>query len=243
MTNDRFPRLLRSLLFALLGSLLLAPRSPLRAAPQIGLLTDTNGAVLRSGFWSTNAASISNAIALNGYLKATSGSGNGVTLANSTLSGDTLLSIGSTNRLLALDDNGIMTALSVTRTEAGHLAGVTANVQNQLNAKSAWLALPTNYFTVTGSTNVTLNAHGVSSLVNVTAGDLQDLASFGVFDSSYPTRIRVLRDDNGYILGSGRWFNKDATDTRISDGITIILPIDVPSDASPGRWVLEGYEQ
>lgn len=212
------------------------------AAPQIALLVNTNGAVLRSGFWATNAAAISNAIVLNGYLKANNGSGNGVTLANSTLSGDTLLSIGSTNRLLALDDQGILTALSVTRTEAGYLAGVTAGVQGQLNAKSAWLALPTNLFTVTAATNVTLKAHGLSTLVNVTAGDLQDLASLGVFDASVPSRIRVLRDGSGYILGSGRWFNKATTDGRTSDGITIILPIDVPSDASPGRWVLEGYE-
>jgi len=228
-----FLRFLASSLFVLLAA---------SAAPQIGLLTDTNGTVLRSGFWKTNMAGISNAIALNGYLKAANGSGSGLTLANSTLIGDTLLSIGSTNRVLALDDNGYLVSVGVTRTEAGYLSGVTAGLQAQLNAKSAWLALPTNYFTVTSSTNVTLKAHGISSLVNVTAGDLQDLASFGVFDASYPTRVRVLRDENGAILGSGRWFNKDTTDTRISDGITIILPIDVPSDASPGRWVLEGYE-
>lgn len=97
-------------------------------------------------------------------------------------------------------------------------------------------------------TNVTANgisltANGISSAINMTAGDLQDLASFGVFDATVPTRVRVLRDDNGYILGSGRWFNKYPTDSRPSDGVTIILPIDVPSDASPGRWVLEGFEQ
>lgn len=239
MTNDRFPRLVTRLIF--LWSLAIGPWA--FAAPQIALLVNTNGAVLRSGFWATNAASISNALALNGYLKRTSDSGNGLTLANSTLSGDTLLSISATNRLIALDDNGYLVSVGVTRTEAGYLAGVTAGVQAQLNAKSAWLALPTNHFTVTSSTNVTLKAHGISSLVNVTAGDLQDLASLGVFDDSSPTRVRVLRDENGYILGSGRWFNKDTTDSRISDGITIILPIDVPSDASPGRWVLEGYEQ
>lgn len=239
MTNDRSSTL--KLFLAMLWSLALGHWS--FAAPQITLLVNTNGAVLRSGFWATNAASISNAIALNGYLKAAGGSGSGVTLANSTLSGDTLLSIGYTNRLLALDDQGYLVSVGVTRTEGGYLAGLTANAQAQLNAKSAWLAFPTNLFTVSSSTNVTLKAHGISSLVNVTAGDLQDLASFGVFDASYPTRVRVLRDDNGYILGSGRWFNKAPTDTRISDGITIILPIDVPSDASPGRWVLEGYEQ
>lgn len=90
---------------------------------------------------------------------------------------------------------------------------------------------------------ITLTANGISSAVNMTAGDLQDLSSFGVFDATVPTRVRVLRDGSGYILGSGRWYNKATTDTRTSDAITIILPIDVASDALPGRWVLEGYEQ
>jgi hypothetical protein len=237
-------RLSRSSFFILASAFLCSLRS--QAAPvALPIQSYTNPVPVgtATNFFSHNAAAISNAISLGGYLKNADGSGNGITLANSTLSGDTLLSIGSTNRLLALDDNGYLVSVAVTRTEGGHLSGLTANVQDQLNAKSAWLALPTNYFTVTSSTNVALKAHGISSLVNVTAGDLQDLASMGVFDSAYPSRVRVLRDDNGYILGSGRWFNKDATDARISDGITIILPIDVPSDASPGRWVLEGYEQ
>jgi hypothetical protein len=74
------------------------------------------------------------------------------------------------------------------------------------------------------------------------AGDLQDLASFGIFDLAVANRVRVLRDNDGNILGSGRWYSKITSDTRPSDGITIILPIDVSSDTSPGRWVLEGYE-
>ncbi len=64
-----------------------------------------------------------------------------------------------------------------------------------------------------------------------------------MFDATVPTRVRVLRDDSGYILGSGRWYSKALTDTRTPDGLTIIQPIDVLSEASPGRWVLEGYEQ
>lgn len=96
-------------------------------------------------------------------------------------------------------------------------------------------------------TNVTANgisltANGISAALNVTAGDLQDLASLGISSATVPARVRVLRDDSGYILGSGRWFTKFTADTRTSDGVTIILPQDVFSEASPGRWVLEGYE-
>lgn len=98
--------------------------------------------------------------------------------------------------------------------------------------------------TLTNATanGIALNANGISAAVNVTAGDLQDLASFGVLDATVPTRVRVLRDNDGRVLGSGRWYSKNLTDTRTSDGVTIILPIDIPSDATAGRWVLEGYE-
>lgn len=98
--------------------------------------------------------------------------------------------------------------------------------------------------TLTNATanGIALTAHGISTVVNQTAGDLQDLASLGVTDATVASRVRVLRDNDGRILGSGRWYNKNLTDTRTSDGVTIILPIDVASDASPGRWVLEGYE-
>lgn len=212
------------------------------AAPQPALLTDTNGLVLRSGFFATNRVALSNALALNGYLKNANDNATGLGLANTTLTGDTLLLISATNRLLALDDNGYLAALAVTRSEAGRLAGVTGGLQTNIDARSRWLSFPTNTFLTSAVTNVSLKAHGVSVLVNVTVGDLQDLASYGVFDYSVPTRVRVLRDANGYPLGSGRYYNKLTTDSRTSDGVAILLPIDVPSDASPGRWVLEGHE-
>jgi hypothetical protein len=101
---------------------------------------------------------------------------------------------------------------------------------------------------LTGSlTNATANGialtvAGISAVAATTAGDLQDLASNGILQSTAPARIRVLRDNDGRVLGSGRWYSKNLTDTRTSDGVTIILPIDIPSDATAGRWVLEGYE-
>jgi hypothetical protein len=73
------------------------------------------------------------------------------------------------------------------------------------------------------------------------AGDLQDLSSFGLFDSSVANRVRVLRDSNGFPVPSGRWYSKQRDDTRSSDGVTIVLPIDC-SEPGSGRWVLEGYE-
>lgn len=121
--------------------------------------------------------------------------------------------------------------------------GATNTISSKLNITNGTAVRLSGSLTNVTANGITLTTHGISTAVNRTAGDLQDLSSFGVFDATVPSRVRVLRDDNGYILGSGRWFNKAPTDSRVSDGITIILPIDVPSDASPGRWVLEGYEQ
>jgi hypothetical protein len=53
--------------------------------------------------------------------------------------------------------------------------------------------------------------------------------------------VRVLRDPNGYPLPGGRWYSKQPTDTRASNGVTIVLPHD-GDEPGAGRWVLEGYE-
>ena len=118
----------------------------------------------------------------------------------------------------------------------------TNSAANKLDITNGTAVNLTGSLTNATANGIALTARGMSSAVFATAGDLQDLASFGVFDATVPKRVRVLRDNDGRILGSGRWYNALTTDTRTSDGVTIILPIDVPSDASPGRWVLEGYE-
>lgn len=141
--------------------------------------------------------------------------------------------------------------LASTATNATLLAAITNVVEdtatsllgNKLDATNGVAVRLSGSLTNVTANGITLTANGISAAVNLTAGDLQDLSSFGVFDATVPTRVRVLRDDSGYILGSGRWYSKATTDTRTPDGITIIQPIDVLSEASPGRWVLEGYEQ
>ncbi|MFZ9371227.1 MAG: hypothetical protein ACO25M_05040 [Limnohabitans sp.] len=119
----------------------------------------------------------------------------------------------------------------------------TNSAANKLDITNGTAVALTGSLTNATANGIALTVAGISAVAATTAGDLQDLASNGILGSSAPARIRVLRDNSGRVLGSGRWYSKQLTDTRTSDGVTIVLPIDVPSDASPGRWVLEGYEQ
>lgn len=161
---------------------------------------------------------------------------NAVPLATATVSGKVRTDATSTNPVVYLKESvdDLLADL-----EDAIAAVSTDNFLAVTNATAVRLSGSLTNVTANG---IALTAHGISAAVNQTAGDLQDLGSMGILSAAVPSRMRVLRDNSGYILGSGRFYTKFPADTRPSDGITIILPIDVASDASPGRWVLEGYE-
>jgi hypothetical protein len=117
-----------------------------------------------------------------------------------------------------------------------------ALIAGKLDATNGTAVALSGSLTNATANGIALTVAGISAVAATTAGDLQDLASNGILQSTAPARIRVLRDNDGRVLGSGRWYSKNLTDTRTSDGVTIVLPIDIPSDATAGRWVLEGYE-
>jgi hypothetical protein len=258
--------------FALALSLLLVPCSALRAATVTGTIYSADGSLFTGNilFRTLRTPLVSGSTLITGgdyRLSITNGA-----LSTTLLAGDYRVFIGADQKgfiaavpsgsdsytLLSLVTNAITYTDQVYPWQSAPLA--TASVAGRVRTDTTdsdpvvylsdtvdglvALRAPLDGASLTNATanGIALTAHGISTAIFTTAGDLQDLATFGITSATVPSRVRVLRDNDGRIMGSGRWYNKFPNDTRTSDGVTIIRPQDVLLESDPGRWVLEGYE-
>jgi hypothetical protein len=151
------------------------------------------------------------------------------------------LAATTASRALVSDASGFVSAATTTSTEIGYLAGVSSNVQTQLNSKQGTISLTTTgtsgAATLIGDTlNVPIYVSGTGDVVGPASATDNAVSRFDSTTGKLIQNSSVLIDDNGNITMNG-----SGVDFTVAGGALEINTPSLAASISNSGILLTGY--